>query len=627
MRHQTTGRILALYLILGSVTGLEVVIGHHSANAFSVRGGDIRETLRNLWNRNPRSRSKPDPNASMEDRIRAAMGDLGFDPTSEESKTESKQSKDAPFDSQKREPKPDTTATQSQQPSVTMREEQASTPPSNKEQTKPAKKSELATPTFVHGGTLNPTAMSAPRTLEQTTVGAGPPVSKESVVMEATTADIQKMVIESPVPVILDIYRDGCKPCEVLGPILEKIALQGKGRFRVVKVHSSNEPLISAALEITAVPTLFGIRDGTIVQYMQGMPKSAEVMQSFLMVTLGEQPPNLDDATQTSKFQRWSTQLMRRAGSASFSFGDRERLTDKTNRSLKHMSEADGQLLRKLIANVVRDPTNPKFRTINLENPKLSQLVAQNGALAILRSVGFVQERKKLLLGPVNLSGLVLARDTIDKWLPGPKAKAVQPKKKVSPPKTTSKVTAAFTSVKQTPSTKVKKDKCSLKVRLNGKNRVHELELSPSAPISAVLDALELESTEDVQIVCAAKRLVVHSSNTTSMALSLTEHGLTPSASLVVQVGHAAESESKPRLSERPHPKKSKGSHTMQSVGIYAKDDQNKAELIDGGGGVWYEHDVSDDDDDKEKLEDDEKSNDESSVDEDANETSDDDEL
>lgn len=35
----------------------------------------------------------------------------------------------------------------------------------------------------------------------------------------------------------------------------------------------------------------------------------------------------------------------------------------------------------------------------------------------------------------------------------------------------------------------------------------------------------------------------------------------------------------------------------MQSIGVYAKDDNNKAELIDGGGGVWYEHDISDDED------------------------------
>ena len=47
-----------------------------------------------------------------------------------------------------------------------------------------------------------------------------------------------------------------------------------------------------------------------------------------------------------------------------------------------------------------------------------------------------------------------------------------------------------------------------------------------------------------------------------------------------------------------------KGSHTMQSIGIYAKDDNNKAELIDGGGGVWYEHDVSDDEGEEEEKSD-----------------------
>ena len=40
---------------------------------------------------------------------------------------------------------------------------------------------------------------------------------------------------------------------------------------------------------------------------------------------------------------------------------------------------------------------------------------------------------------------------------------------------------------------------------------------------------------------------------------------------------------------------KKKGEHTMHSIGVYAKDDNAKGELIDGGGGVWYEHDVSDD--------------------------------
>ena len=41
--------------------------------------------------------------------------------------------------------------------------------------------------------------------------------------------------------------------------------------------------------------------------------------------------------------------------------------------------------------------------------------------------------------------------------------------------------------------------------------------------------------------------------------------------------------------------KKKTGSHTMQNIGIYAKDDNNKSELIDDGGGFMYEHDFSSD--------------------------------
>ena len=33
----------------------------------------------------------------------------------------------------------------------------------------------------------------------------------------------------------------------------------------------------------------------------------------------------------------------------------------------------------------------------------------------------------------------------------------------------------------------------------------------------------------------------------------------------------------------------------MQSIGVYSTEDNAKGELIDGGGGTWYEQDVSDD--------------------------------
>jgi hypothetical protein len=97
---------------------------------------------------------------------------------------------------------------------------------------------------------------------------------------------------------------------------------------------------------------------------------------------------------------------------------------------------------------------------------------------------------------------------------------------------------------------------------------------------------------------------VVKSSDKVAMTKSLEAHGLMPAASVVVKIGSptVAAAANSTNLKERAAGKnQKKGSHTMQSIGIYSKDDNNKAELIDGGGGVWYEHDISDVEDEDEE--------------------------
>ena len=49
-----------------------------------------------------------------------------------------------------------------------------------------------------------------------------PPAKIEEVVLEGTAESLQKLVIESPVPVLLDIYADWCGPCKQLTPALEQ---------------------------------------------------------------------------------------------------------------------------------------------------------------------------------------------------------------------------------------------------------------------------------------------------------------------------------------------------------------------------------------------------------------------
>jgi hypothetical protein len=147
---------------------------------------------------------------------------------------------------------------------------------------------------------------------------------------------------------------------------------------------------------------------------------------------------------------------------------------------------------------------------------------------------------------------------------------------------------------------------CNIKVRLDGKKKIHDIEIDADEPIRELLQRIpgyDTESMEDMQIICAAKRLVVKSEDEAAMDKTFRSYGFWPTASLVVKrkasstTVESATTAAAPKLADRAgkKQKKKRGTHTMQSVGIYGKDDNAKGELIDGGGGVMYEQDVTDD--------------------------------
>lgn len=454
------------------------------------------------------------------------------------------------------------------------------------------------------------------------------PAPKESVVFEATTAQIQELVLESPVPVLLDIYADWCGPCKVLGPALEEMAIKAGGLFRLVKVNSDNErPVSSGALEVTALPTVFGIRDGKIVHMFQGMPRSEDMMKNFMMGLFGAapfQPPVT--AKESKKYQELTAKLIKTAGAASFSFSARERLTDRILAKLDDLVkdetvpdvEGTAELLRTFMNNIVNNPYEPKYRKVNLENKLVAAKIANNAnALAILKIIGFNKSKSEMILGKdkkvINVAPLVVARDAIDKWILKNRNEmaAAARKRKDELARAELQLQQEAKGEEQDEEQEeeiedVDPTACSLKLRIEGKKKVHDVVLNENEPLEAILAALQMHtsSEEEIQITCVAKRLVVKSSDREQMQKSLKQHGLMPSATVVVKVGGFEAPTSSSGLKDRATEKrKKKGSHTMQSVGIYSKDDNNKAELIDGGGGVLYEHDVSDDEQQQEPSE------------------------
>ncbi len=424
------------------------------------------------------------------------------------------------------------------------------------------------------------------------------------------------------------------------------MAIKGGGMFRLVKLNADEERNISTALGVTSLPTVFGFRDGKIVHSFQGMPRSEEFMKNFMMGLFGAGYFNPKvTAEERKKYDELSNKLMKIAGAAGFSFAQRESLQVRTNNKLDQLVEMRGDMadaeesakvLRSLLSNVIRDPFDMKFRRVNLDNKTIaSKIGAFPPALAILTSVGFVSEQgsgvNALFLGKgkkmVNVAPFVVARDTIDKWIDMNRRAIAAATRKKQDEIARAKLLEEAEEVEADEDDDEEDDDatqtidpyaCMLKIRLEGKNKVHDLSLKADDPLSTIIDALPIDLPEDeeIQITCAARRLIVKSTDADAMSKSLRSHKLSPAASVVVRVAKKvdeSDEENSSSIKERAAARrlKKKGEHTMHSIGVYAKDDNAKGELIDGGGGVWYEHDVSDDEkeDDEKKDEGNDESN------------------
>jgi ribosomal protein L12E/L44/L45/RPP1/RPP2 len=348
------------------------------------------------------------------------------------------------------------------------------------------------------------------------------------------------------------------------------------------------------------------------------MPSSEKMMQNFMMGLFGAAPFNPPvTAEESEKYEELTAKLVKTAGAASFSFSQRERLVDRISTKLDDLVqdestkidvEGAATLMRTLFNNIVKNPNEQKFRKVNLENKAIQSKLGENAScLGILKSVGFAKSGSELVLAKgkkvINVAPFVVARDCIDKWLLKNRkemaALARKRKDEVDQARLQAEREAAGEDEEVEEEVVVEEvdpTVCTLKLRLDGKNKVHEVVLHEDDTLSAVLEALGVDADEEATITCVAKRLAMKSTDENAMKKTLREHRLMPAAAIVVKVGAGNAAIDPSSLKDRAAEKKrKKGSHTMQSIGIYAKDDNNKGELVDGGGGTLYEQDVSDD--------------------------------
>lgn len=102
-----------------------------------------------------------------------------------------------------------------------------------------------------------------------------------STPLPVTTATFKAEVLDSPLPVVVDLWAPWCGPCRAVAPVLEDLARVYAGKVKVVKVNVDEEPALAQAFRVQSIPTIALLRGNTVVDAQIGFGGRAGLEKLF----------------------------------------------------------------------------------------------------------------------------------------------------------------------------------------------------------------------------------------------------------------------------------------------------------------------------------------------------------
>lgn len=98
---------------------------------------------------------------------------------------------------------------------------------------------------------------------------------------EINQKNFEEEVLQSDIPVLIDLWAPWCGPCRALTPIVEDIAGEYDGKLKVVKLNVDQSPKIAANYQVMSIPTLLIFKNGQVEAQLIGLVSKDKIISKF----------------------------------------------------------------------------------------------------------------------------------------------------------------------------------------------------------------------------------------------------------------------------------------------------------------------------------------------------------
>lgn len=100
-------------------------------------------------------------------------------------------------------------------------------------------------------------------------------------VVQLKDSTFQTEVLKSDLPVLVDFWAVWCGPCKAIGPMVDELATQYKGKVKVGKMDVDHEQQTAQQFGIRSIPTLLVFKGGRVVDTIIGAVPKSKIEESL----------------------------------------------------------------------------------------------------------------------------------------------------------------------------------------------------------------------------------------------------------------------------------------------------------------------------------------------------------